>query len=310
MRSRPWLPILGLLPAFLSVVAWAAEAEPSRAPSLQFRRVLLTAKPEVVRMTPGIPTTISFDAELNPRSVRLGDSPRVRLLETGRHSVTLLSDGDLGAGVELRVAFLSEPALPEPVFKLVTDEAVADAQVVVFRGASATELLQARLTELEARGAACEARLAAQRDRAASPIEWVLSRQVEEWRVRVTTFRARHDAEGLTAADLRRVQADAWVVLEVELTNESGRPWQPRAAWLEGPSTGRVEARTVAMKPEVLPPGGTGRVAAEFEWRRGQSGAPGEELRWVLEAAGGTRPLSIAGVVLEAEPGAREKSGP
>lgn len=311
MRFRPLPPIYGFLLALLSMAAWAAEAETSRAPTLQFRRVLLKGQTEVVRLAPGIPTTISFDAEINPHAVRLGESPRVRLLETGKRSVTLLSEGDLGLGVELRVPFLSAPTLPEPVFKLVTGEATADAQVMVFRGANAPELMQARLTECEARCAACEAELAALRGKAVSPAEWVLAGQVGETGVRVTQRRERHGMKGLRAVTVRRYVAEAWVVLSVEVENNSGRPWQPRTAWLENPSTGRrVEARKVAMQPEVLPPAGRGVVAVELEWTPRWSGPPGEQFRWVLEAADGTRPLAIEGVVLEEGPVVWEKRGP
>ena len=88
--------------------------------------------------------------------------------------------GNLGEGVDLRVPFLNEPALAEPVFQLVTATDVADAQVMVYRSANAPELMQARLAELEARSAACEAELSTQRarDKAMGPAGWVLSGQV------------------------------------------------------------------------------------------------------------------------------------
>jgi len=162
MRLRPLFHIPGLLLVLLSMAAWAAEAETAPGPSLRFRRVLLRAKTEVVRLAPGIPTTLNFDADINPQKAALDAPARVRLLGIAERSVTLLAEGDLGEGVTLRVPFLNEPTRAEPVFQLVTDANVADTQVMVYRSANAPELMQARLTELEARSAACEAELSIQ----------------------------------------------------------------------------------------------------------------------------------------------------
>lgn len=309
MRSRPLPNVPGLLLVLLSMAAWAAEAQTVPGPSLRFRRVSLTGKTEEVRLAPGIPVTLNFDAEINPQKVRLDAPARVRL-RTGEDSVTLLAEGDLGEGVTLRVPFLNEPTLAEPAFQLVTASDVVDAQVMLYRSANAPELMQARLTELEARSAACEAQLTTKRERskATGPAAWVLSRQVDATGVRVVTLKRLSDVgtAGIEVTSVRRFLADTWAVLQVEVRNGTGQPWHPGRAWLESVSTGRrTDARTVSMAPEVLAPETSGRVVVEFE---GKPGSKGEVFRLVVEDADGARPLSVAGVVMKDT--AQEKSGP
>lgn len=310
MRSRP-LPLLpGLLLTLLSMAAWAAEAETSPGPSLRFRSVLLTAKTEEVRVALRIPMTLTFDAEIDPEAVKRHAPARVRLLSISETSITLMAVGELGKGVELRVPFLNEPALAEPVFQLVTAADVVDAQVMVFRSTNAPELMQARLTELETRSAACEAELAAQRERgkATGPAGWVLSGQVEEGGVSVANLKRWSDSgtAGIRGVSVRRFRADGWVVLEVVVRNDSGQPWRPGRAWLESASTGsRVEARTVDMAAEVLPAGERGHVGVEF---RGWPTREGEVFGLVVQDADGARPLAGTGVVIKDK--MQEKSGP
>ncbi|MBZ4413729.1 DUF2381 family protein [Myxococcus sp. XM-1-1-1] len=294
----------------LSMAAWAAEAQTAPGPSLRFRRVPLTGKPEVVRLATGIPATLNFDAAINPQKVRLDAPARVKILSTGERSVTLLAEGDLGEGVTLRVPFLTEPSLAEPAFQLVTDSDVADSQVMVYRSANAPELMQARLTELEARSAACEAQLSTERERskATGPAAWVLSRQVDAAGVRVDELKRLSNvgSAGIEATSVRRFLADGWAVLRVQVGNGSGQPWRPGRAWLESAATGRrTDARTVSMAPEVLAPETSGRVAVEFD---GPPGSVGEVFRLVVEDADGARRLSVAGVVMQDT--AQEKSGP
>lgn len=280
------------------------------------RNVALTAKVEVVRVSTRIPTTLTFDARLNRAAVHLGDNAPVEILAEGERSLTLRALEELSEAVTLRVPFLEGPTPTVAVFKLITETDVVDAQVLVFSNANAPELVQARLAELEARATACEAALAEQRERGStlSPAGWVLSGQADENGVIATRFYppSRTGTEGLDAESIVRFKAGAWVVLTVEVTNVRGPPWRPGRAWLESPSTNRrVEARRVAMFPDVLPPGATGRVAVEVGWTREESGPPGEGFRLrVQEAQDGTRALSIPGVVLEDGTAARQKSGP
>ncbi|RKG71017.1 DUF2381 family protein [Corallococcus exercitus] len=316
MRFRPLPQLPGLLVVLLSFVTWTAAAEESSSPKARVRSVALTAKAEGVRVSTRIPTTLTFDTPINAQAVKLDDKAPVEILGVGERSVTLRALEELSEAVTLRVPFLNEPSLTAPVFKLTTAADVVDAQVMVFRDASAPELMQGRLAALEARCSACEAALTAQRERgnAMNPSGWILSGQVSESGLIVKQLRTPPGsaAAGMKVVSVYRFKADAWVVLAVDVSNRTGQPWRPGKSWLENPSTGRrVEARTVAMTPDVLPPTGTGRLAVEFAWKMGESGPDGEAFRLVIqEAADGARPLAIPGVVLEDGTPAQEKSGP
>ncbi|MGE6763255.1 DUF2381 family protein [Corallococcus interemptor] len=302
--------------ALLSFAAWAAAAEDSAPPKTQVRSVALTAKAEGVRVSTRIPTTLTFDTPINAQAVKLGDKAPVEILAVGERSLTLRALEELSEAVTLRVPFLNASPLMAPVFKLTTAADVMDTQVLVFRDASAPELMQARLAALEARCSACESALAAQRERgkAVGPSGWILSGQVSIYGLKVKELRepSRSATAGMEAGAVIRFQADTWVVLAVKVSNRTGQPWMPSKAWLEHSSTGRrVEARTVAMAPDVLPPNGVGNIAVEFAWMRGKSGPEGEAFRLVIqEAADGARPLAIPGVVLDDVTSAQEKNGP
>ncbi|AFE05187.1 hypothetical protein COCOR_03375 [Corallococcus coralloides DSM 2259] len=316
MRFRPLPRLPGLLLALLSSTAWAAAAEDSSLPKAQVRSIALAEKAGGVRVSISIPTTLTFDAPIDAQAVKLGEKAPVEILAVGGRSLTLRALEELSEAVTLRVPFLNESILTAPVFKLTTAADVVDAQVMVFRDASAPELMQARLAALEARCSACEAALTAQRDRgnAMTPSGWILSGQVSQSGLMVKQLRTPPGSAtaGMAVVSVYRFKADAWVVLAVKVANLSGQPWRPGKAWLENPSTGRrVEARTVAMAPDVLPPNGTGRVAVELDWKKGESGPDGEDFRLVIqEAADSARPLTIPGVVLEDGTPAKEKSGP
>jgi uncharacterized protein (TIGR02268 family) len=296
--------------AFLSMAAWAAEAEPSTGLAFQFRRVPLSATPEVVRVAPGVPLTFTFEAEIDPKALTQRAPAPVRILASGETSVTLMVSGELGKGVTLTVPLRNE-TLPGAVFQLVPAEGVADAQVMVFRPARAPEWMESRLTELEARSARCEAELATHRERgkATGPAAWVLAGQVDRDGVTSAALKRWSAASpaGMEVRGVRRFVARTWGVLEVEVWNGSALPWRAGRAWLEHASTGsRLEARTVDMAPEVLAQANVGRVVVEFGWQ--EERAPPGVFRLVVEEADGDRSLSVANVVMDDSK--QEKRGP
>nr|WP_225936904.1 DUF2381 family protein [Myxococcus sp. RHSTA-1-4] len=297
----------------LSLVAWTAAAQPPSERTVRVRRVPLTGAPVDVRVAPGIPTTLNFDADINPGTVELGDSGHVRVLDVGARSITLTPGTELGEAVALRVRF-ADACLPlEPVLSLRADAAEVDAQVTAYRDARAPEWLRAQVAELEARNATCQAELAAlrERGRATSPAALVLSGQLEKG---VQVDRPRCEPailEGGLACDTeRRHLAATWVVVSVRLRNPPGQPvWRPGAAWLVSESTReRFPARMVALEPEAPAPGTEGTVALEFARppRR-----PGEVFRVEAREAEGTRHLSVRGVkVQDADRPAPKKDEP
>jgi uncharacterized protein (TIGR02268 family) len=289
--------------ALLSLVAWRAAAQPSSEPTVRVRRVSLTGTPVDVRVAPGIPTTLNFDADIDPRTVEVAAPGRVTLLDKGVKSITLTPVAALRDAVALRVRF-ADPALTlEPVFSLRTDPKEVDAQVTAYRDARAPELLRAQVAELEARCAACEAQLAALRERTppTGPAALVLSGVLGESGVSVNL--ANHcetgpGAGGVACHDARRFRAEKWVVVAMGVQNAPGGPeWKPGGAWLVNDASGeRFAARVVAMAPAVLAPGTAGRVVVEFAK---PPDSLGKVVRMEVQEAAGARHLSISGVTWE-----------
>lgn len=265
------------------------------------RNVVLSAKAEAIRVSTSVPTTLTFDVAVNARAAVLSDTALVEVLAVGERSLTLRALEALHEPVTLRVPLSDASALMAPVFKLTTTADVVDAQVLVFRDDSSPELLRARLADLEARCAACEAALAEQRERGAAkrPADWVLSGQVKERGVKVARLFASRQASAMDArvGVAARFLADTWVAFKLQVENDFGQPWRPGRAWLEDAVTGqRVAARALLSSLEDIPLGGVGHVVVEFGWKNGDSTG---EYRLVIEAAGGGAPLVIPGVVLQ-----------
>jgi uncharacterized protein (TIGR02268 family) len=287
--------------ALLSLVAWAAAAQPSSEPTVRVRRVPLTGAPVDVRVAPGIPTTLNFDADIDPRKVELGDSGRVKVLEKGPRALTLTPVAPLREAVALRVRF-ADPALTlEPVFSLRTDPDEVDAQVMVYRDARAPELLRAQVAGLEARCAACEARLAALRERPppTGPASLVLAGVLGKGsvsRFKATCAAGPHSA-GKFCRAVWGVLTEEWVVVSFEVNNPpEGPEWRPGGAWLVHEASGeRFAARVVAMEPEALAPGAKGRVVVEFAT---PPPSMGRVARVEVREAAGARHLSASGVTL------------
>nr|WP_246357052.1 DUF2381 family protein [Pyxidicoccus fallax] len=300
--------------ALLSLVAWTeAAARPPEERTLRARRVVLSGATVDVRVAPGVPTTLNFDADLDPRSVALDDSVRVKLLSVAARAITLVPSTELDGPVTLRARFADAGLTLAPIFSLRADPAEVDAQVMLYRDTRTPELLLARMAELEARAAACEAELAARRDGASAtgPAAMVLAGKLE------TGVRAKkgmcvtHAGTGaLACEETWSYLAKEWVVVTIRLRNRSDQPaWKPGRLWLVGESNlERIEARAVSMAAEALEPGSTGTLAVEFP-------PPPQSPRqaWLLELqeSDGARPSPIALITFDiADASAPKKDGP
>ena len=307
-------PLTGLVLALLSLVAWTAAAQPLPERTLRVRRVPLTGTAVDVRVAPDIPTTLNFDADIDMRSVALGDEGRIKLMSVAARAITLMPIAELGATVELRARFADACVALEPRFSLRTDAAEVDTQVTAYRDARAPELLRAQVAELEARNTACTTEVAAlrARSRATGPAALVLSGQLGPGGVQVDTIRcdAGTGADAVRCSPSHRFLSKKWVVVSATLLNPPGQPvWKPGGAWLVGESSReRIAARVVALEPEVLAPATTGRVAVEFHRppRR-----PSEVYRVEVREAEGTRHLSFPHMNMDApNTDAPEKAAP
>ncbi|WIG94602.1 DUF2381 family protein [Myxococcus sp. SDU36] len=273
-----------------------------QSPRLRMRNVVLTAKAEPVRISTAVPTTLTFDAPIDTQSVRLADSTAVELLAVGGRSITLRAVASVTEPVALRLRLQGPSTQAAPVFLLTSAEDVVDAQVMVFHEANALALLQARVEELEARCAACEAALAERREQGAmkGPADWVLSQQIEQRGVRVARFSVPPSSDRLDVVSEGglRFLANTWLVFKAGVRSDIGLSWRPGRAWLENAVTGqRVAARAVRFALEAHPHGAAGRVVVEFGWveKMGDSAT----YRLVIEAAGAGASLVIPGVTLQ-----------
>ena len=307
-------PLPGLVLALLSLVAWTAAAQSPTERMVRIRRVPLTGSPVDVRVTPGIPTTLNFDADINPLSVALGDEGRIKLLSVAARAITLMPRSEVGEAVALRVRFADACSALEPEFSLRTDAAAVDAQVTAYRDARAPELLLAQVGELEARTSACEAEVAAlrERGRATGPASLVVSGQIGGNGVQVVSMDCPQGASagGVTCESAQYILADTWVVVSMLLVNPLGQPaWKPGKAWLVSEShRERTPARVVALEPEALAPDGARTLAVEFARPPKR---PGEVYRVEVREAEGSRHLSVSGLTVDdaAKP-ARKEHGP
>ena len=307
-------PLTGLVLALLSLVAWTAVAQPLPERTLRARRVPLTGAAVDVRVAPGVPTTLNFDADIVPLSVTL-DAGRVKLLSVAARAITLTPVAELDEAMTLRVRFADACLALEPSFSLRTDAAEVDTQVTAYRDARAPELLLAQVAELEARTAAYAAEVAAlrERSRTTGPASLVLSGQLGARGVQmIHAYCETGTSEGGLECDTARgFLAETWVVVSATLRNPPGQPvWKPGKAWLVGQSNReRIAARVMDLEPEALAPEAAGTIAVEFALPPARTGGV---YRLEVREAEGTRHLSILGVTVDDAPkqAAPKKDGP
>jgi uncharacterized protein (TIGR02268 family) len=253
-------------------------------------------------VAPGTPTTLNFDADINPQSVELDPQGRIKLLSVAARAITLTPVAELSAAVALRVRFADACSALEPELSLRTDAAEVDAQVTVYRDARAAELMLAQVAELEARTTACEKEVAGLRERggATGPASLVVSGQVDGQGVKAADVDCQAGANTgrLLCDDGQRLLANTWVVVSARLVNPRGQPeWKPGGAWLVSESRReRIPARVVVLEPEALAPESAGMLAVEFARPPLR---PGEVYRVEVQETEGSRHLSIPGVTMD-----------
>ncbi len=305
-------PLPGRVLALLSLMAWTAAAQPLPERTLRSRRVPLTGAAVDVRVAPGVPTTLNFDADIHPPSVVLEPSGSVQVLAMAARAITLMPVAELGKAVSLRVRFADACVTLEPRFSLRADAAEVDAQVTAYRTAPAPELLLAQVAELEARAAACEAEVGPLRERVrgTGPASWVISGQLDAAGVRTEGGNCEWDTgvHGMECDKAAHHLATTWMVVSMRLRLPRGQPaWKPGKAWLVSESSGeRFAARGVTLASDTLGPDADATLAVEFF---PPSPRLGEHYRVEVHEADGARNLSmwVAGAKTAAS---KKKDGP
>lgn len=268
-----------LAPLLLGTVAAAQQPAPRERQVGPSRQVMLSedaaAPLPVVRVAPGVRTFIVFDAPINPDSVRLeGDGTRARLVDVGRHTVTVEALMELGRdGAVLRAQFADGKAPGGAALALVSDPAQVDKEVAVTRRPRSVEALEAALTEARARERAKDAELANLRacGEASGLLGVILSGLLDDGFLgtRIDPAGAEVGASGLAVESGLAFAASGWVVLTVYVKNGPGQaPWSPvpEGVSLKSARTGQpVKLRAVRLAEPELSPGEGGLVGIETE---------------------------------------------
>lgn len=259
------------------------------------RQVLLRADEaatlHMLRVAPGVVTTVLFDADILPESVERASLEKLfARVDVYARAVILKPALDM-PGVSpplLAVRFAGEAAPSRVTFLLTTDATEVDAQVEVFRRELPSEELGAELTSLRARCAATEAGLAALRAQCAvSGLGGaILTGVIDQEGVRSTFFEISPVESGLEApGPLSLYRSGATRAFVTTLSNpRDARTWTPEMARLtrlgmDGKPASAPEFVPVLMLEKRLQPGASG--LAVVEWRVPAGQAPG--LGYVLE---------------------------
>lgn len=304
--SRLHGPALVLL-SFLASAARAQSPGASAPRALGARTVVLTGAPVPVHVAPKTATLLIFDPDLDLEHTKLERDSLFIVHVWSAHAIALEPLAELTDPVTLTVSFQgAAPGKPQRVL-LVTPPSGVDAQVRLVPSASATET---HVAELEARNAACEARLAEAEEGAGVPSEVALVRagKVGQRGVRVIKGEPDSSAGGKGAQEARWIVshvADEWVVVTVPWDGARVQTgWQPGRAWLVGDTLGeRFAAHTVLLEPADPRTNAAARLVVGAV--RPPSSA-GSVFRLEVHAAGGQAPLSIPGVTL----GTLKEEGP
>jgi hypothetical protein len=255
-------------------------------------------------VAPKTATLLIFEADLDLEHTKLENGALFTVHVWSAHAIALEPLAELADPVTLTVSFQGAvPGKPQRVL-LVTPPSGVDAQV---RLVPSTDETEARVAELQARNAACEARLAEAVEGAGVPSEvaFVRAGKVGRNGVRVINGAPVPSAGGRGAGAAQEAKvvshvADEWVVVTVPWDGTRVQAgWKPGRAWLVGIFSGeRFAAHTLLLEPADP------RTNAEARLVVGAvrpPGSAGSSFRLEVRAEGGQAPLSIPGVEMNEE---------
>ncbi len=309
------LPPLQVVPLSLLLLASPALAQPHSAkPPAAPRRLELPAPQGAaeVRVAPGVPTTLLFNARLDRGAVeRAGRELGFARVAVGEDTLTVLPSGEVKPGTRPRLPLRFAEGSPregEAVVFLVGEAADAEVSVEVWRGARTVAALEEALATEHARCTAQEAELAASRAEAGSLAALMAAGVLGEDGIPVVESpqKSLKPLEGVSLGKVRLYVANGRVAVAVELALAAGAPaWAPRRATLtRADGATIISARVVRfLGPAAPAPGERASLVVEFE-------VPTEELSMkydleVMEQAG-QRPLKIYELSLAASAAQRQ----
>ncbi|RKH39057.1 DUF2381 family protein [Corallococcus sp. AB050B] len=245
---------LALALALVSGAAAGAEAAPGARVDRKRPVTVANAPTEplpVVHVAADTPTVFLFSSPIQRKTLTFDES-RIRVLDAGERSVIVQPVANLGDGErqEIGVFFADGRAPARAAFVLVTDPAEVDSRIDVQRPTPPNE--------------ACPTDAHAP---VPKPEDFVLLGYLDAKGVTTSKIQeVRNAARGLDSAFGASYRGKGWILVDMRVTNEVGRPpWTP----LEATFTGRIgmplRARVVAEEKGPIPPGASRRVLAVAE---------------------------------------------
>lgn len=297
--SLPWLAVLVMMVALTGAAA-GAQPEEGGERARKDQRLILSgpeaSEDRVLRVAPGVVTTVLFDTPILPASVdREGLGGLFTHLVVDPSALVLKPAKAMPrkAPPRLTVRFADELAPASVTFVLVTDAHEVDASVEVLRRTASAEELATQLTELRARCAATEAGLGALRRQCALSglAGAILSGVVGDLGVSTRQITSYPTKSGINAIHpFIFFRAQGWAAVALNLFNPPGEaPWEPGVARLrrwgkDGQPEGDALEVPVHLLEGRLEPGQRARVVVEWPL---EAGAPsGDYALEVLDRAG------------------------
>ncbi|QRN94223.1 DUF2381 family protein [Archangium violaceum] len=307
MPSPP--PTVPLLLAILATAPALAEPPSEAWDTAAARHLELTAESpgqvHEVRISPGLTTTLVFNAPLLRGGVVVEERERFRVVTVDETTgfVALLPSGALSPGQRLLLTVrFADGAVPaSTTFRLAVHPTRAEPQVNVYRQPRSAESFQMEARQEHERAERCEARLAQAQTEQKSP--GGLTGLIESGLVEGKKGIAAQDisdttqqppGETLKSNKAYSYRAEGRVAVALEVENTSAQPWtvDEEGAALMGKGGARLRLLRV-WQPEPLPPGGTDRVVVEVEATEVQ---PRGTYVLRLGEASGPRTITLRGV--------------
>lgn len=276
--SAPPAWVVLLLVSLLSPPALAQPHPPAATPPVRMIELSTTGATLEIRVAPGRPTTVIFNAKLDPDAVAPATRvPGFQRVAVAEDTLTVLPASGLKIGERLKVPVRFADGVPpaEVLLVFVVDSENAETLVEVNRRPRETADCQQTLDAERARTKAQQAELtalrvelAALRAEAGTLTELIRTGGLASGGVRAIELstKAWTMERGFGFQTARLYVARGLMALEVELTLEpEGAPWVPESAKLTQNGS-PVIARSVRLTEEpVLQPGGRARLVVEWE---------------------------------------------
>ncbi len=210
-----------------------------------------------VQISPGQPTTFSFDSDVRADEMTLESRERFKVAP-GQRLITLEPSEKMRGEKPstLTVCFADGAVPPCMTFRLVIHPAIGERRVEIVRHSRPVESVQADLKKSYEENARLRAeiqRLLAERDSPGGLTGPLASGMMGETGIPCSTVRVvQRPGNALTAQAVTTCRARGRIAVRFELTNDGTAPWTAQGAKLVGPKGEELEGSIWPPKP-VLP---------------------------------------------------------